>query len=195
MGIRETKEAFGKVKPYFLRNETLRALGSMLVGLKDVVASKAQPPVEVRSMIREATQLLARDEEIRKHAKGPIAYQPGQERALFTALAAIYKILQDAQNFESDEAIKARKLKLDQYCNAGLKLLGQGKTSEADAAFAESMKYYRDEHRLFHYIAKSLVDAKQFRRALPYVKKGLETIPKDPEMMKLFETVRQSTAK
>ena len=195
MDLREAKEHLGRVKPYYLRNETLRALGSAVMGLKGIVALNVQPGVDVRGLIREAVQLLSRDELVREHTGATLMYQPGQERQLLAQLAAAYKQLAEALNRESHEVAGARKLKIDQHFNAGLKLLEQRQVSGADAEFAEAVKYYRDEHRLFAFIGKALVEAGEHRRAAPYLKRGLDVAPTDAELLKLFELVTQQRLK
>ena len=135
MDLREAKEHLGRVKPYYLRNETLRALASAIMGIKGIVGLNIQPGMDVRGLIREAVQLLSRDDGVREHVGAPLLYQPGQERQVLAQLAAAYKNLLEAQNRENYEDASARKLKLDQYFNMGLKLLEQRQISEADAAF------------------------------------------------------------
>lgn len=186
MTSREIREHLGRVKPYYLRNDSLRALASAITGLRGIDASQ-QISTELRSIIREAVQFLARDQEIRKHATAPIAYQPGQERALLTTLVAAYKSLHAAIESEDHDEALARKIKLDQACNNGLKLLEQGKPSEADACFAEAVSHFKDEHRVFALIGKKLMAAGEVRRALPYLKKGVEVAPLDAEMRNLYE--------
>lgn len=191
MDLREAKEHLGRVKPYYLRNETLRALASAIMGLKAIVALNIQPAMDVRGLIREAVQLLSRDEGVKQQLTGPLLYQPGQERQILAQLAAAYKLLHEAQSRESYEVAAARKLKLDQHFNAGLKLLEQRQVSEADAEFTETLNYYRDEYRVFAFIGKALVEAGEHRRAGPYLKKGLEIAPTDAELLKLFDQITQ----
>lgn len=187
MDIRAIREQFGRVKAYYLRNETLRALNAALMGLKGVVASGVAPSTEIRGHIREAIQLLARDEQIKKLLKAPLMYQPGQERQLFAVLAGVYKVYLEEMNREDHDAALGRKQKLDQAYNLGVKLLAQGDASGADGAFNEAISHYRDEDTLFTLIGKALVEANEVRRAVPYLQRGLELNPDDAELKKLME--------
>ncbi len=186
MDVRAIREQFGRVKPYYLRNETLRALNAALVGLKGIVASGVAPSTELRGYIREAVQLLVRDERIKALLKAPLIYQPGQERQVFAALAGVYKTLLEEAGREDHAATLARKQKIDHAYNQGLKLLAQGDASGADASFAEAAGCHRDEDRLFTLIGKALVDAGEVRRAVPYLQRGLEIVPDDPELQALL---------
>ena len=184
MNPREIREQLGRVKPYYLRNEPLRALAAAISGLRGL--GSTQPTTDMRSLIREATQLLGRDEEIRKHAPN-LAYQPGQERAILLQLVNAYKAMHAASETEDHDTALARKIKLDQACNLGSRLLEQGKVSEADASFTEAIASYKDEHRVFALIGKKLMAAGEVRRALPYLKRGVEASPDDEEMRALYD--------
>ena len=173
MNIRAIREQLGRVKPYYLRNETLRALAAMISALKELSAAP-QIPSELRGLIRDGMQLLSRDQQIKAAAKGSLQYQPGQERTLLLHLAMAYKTIKEAEDYESHDDALNRKIKLDQAYNLGLRLLEQGQASEADASFAEALTHYKDEHRLFALIGKALMDAGEVRRAFPYLKRGVE---------------------
>lgn len=183
MTPREIRENLGRVKTYYLRNESLRALASTITALRGMSAAGASPlPMDLRGVLREAVQLLAKDKSITAHLKAPLIYQPGQEKNILTQLTLAYKAIQDAAAQENHEATLARKLRLDQTYNEGLKLLAQHKTSEADASFATALKSYKDEHRIFVLMGKALMDAGEIRRALPYLKKAVDVLPQDEEV-------------
>jgi len=189
MNIRQIRENFGRVRPSFQRNETVRALGHCIAGLQGLEGNAA--PMDIRGSIREAVQLLIRDERIKALLPGgQCGYVPGQEKELLALFTHIHDQLKEAAETESHAAALARKIKIDQAYIAGKKLLEQGKVSEADASFAEAVLAYKDEHRLFCMIAGLLVDAGEVVRAGPYLKKGLEALPGDPELMELLERAR-----
>jgi len=189
MNIRQIRENLGRVRTSFQRNETVRALSYFIAGLRGLVGSS--PPTDIRGDIRDAVMLLVRDEQVKALLPGgQYGYTPGQEKELLALFAKIHDQLKEAAETESREAALARKIKIDQAYNAGKKLLEQGKVSEADASFAEAAQAYKDEHRLFYMIASLLVDAKEVVRAGPYLKKGLEALPGDPELMELLERAR-----
>ena len=189
MNIRQIRENLGRVRTSFQHNEIVRALQCFVAGLQELGGSA--PPTDIRGDIREALQLLIRDKQVKALLPGgQCGYTPGQEKALLALFAKIHDQLKEAVETEDHESALARKIKLDQAYNAGKKLLEQGKVSEADASFGEAVRAYRDEHRLFFMIASLLVDAKEVVRAGPYLKKGLEALPGDPELMELLERAR-----
>ena len=166
-----------------------RAVHCFVTGLEGFGGNA--PPTDVRGDIREALQHLVRDEQIKALLPdGQCVYTPGQEKDLLALFTKIHDQLKEAAETEDHETALARKIKLDRAYNAGKKLLEQGKASEADAGFAEAVLAYKDEHRLFYMIANLLVDAKEVVRAGPYLKKGLEALPGDPELMELLERAR-----
>lgn len=185
MDIRQIRENFGRVKAYYLKNDTLRAMGVLIVGLKEAIKLSGGLPTDVRSQLREAVQFINRDEMVKKFSPNGVSYQPSQERQLLISLVDIYKKIQEDNEKEDYEVAKERKQCLDQALNLGLKNLEAGKISEADQCFQEAISFYKNEHRIFFYIAKSLIDAGQVKRAGVYIKKGLELVPTDKEMANL----------
>ena len=99
MDVRKIRENLGRIKIYYLKGETLRALGFAVMALKDVVRAGGAPPVDVRGPLREGVQLLARDKDVKRLSKAPLMYQPGQERALLLTLATLYKQLEEEARF------------------------------------------------------------------------------------------------
>ena len=164
----------------------VRALSCFVAGLQGLGGNA--PPSDIRGDIREALQLLIRDGQVKALLPdGQCAYAPGQEKELLALFTKIHDQIKEAAETENRETALARKIKLDQAYNAGKKLLEQGRVSEADASFAEAVLAYKDEHRLFCMIASLLVDAKEVVRAGPYLKKGLEALPGDPDLLELLE--------
>jgi predicted Zn-dependent protease len=189
MNVRQIRENLGRVRTSFQRNEMLRALSCFIAGLRGLGGSA--PPSDIRGDIREALQHLVRDEQVKALLPdGQCNYTPGQEKELLALFTAIHDQLKEAAETEDPANALARKVKLDQAFNTGKKLLEQGKVSEADASFAEAVLAYKDEHRLFYMIASLLVEAKEVVRAGPYLKKGLEELPGDPDLMELLERAR-----
>lgn len=189
MNIREIREQLGRVKTYYLRNETLRSVGSLVAALRGLGASPA--PMDIRGSIREAVQLLARDPKLMECLTAPLVYQSGQEKAVLVLLAPAYKLMQEAENFENHDNALNRKVQLDQALNLGMRHLEQKRVSEADAEFARAISFYKDEHRLFYLIAKALMEAGEVRRAYPYAKKSVELQPDLAEVQALHAEIHR----
>ena len=192
MDIRQIREYLGRVKPYYLKNDTLRALSALINGLKGALALPGGLPVDVRSPLREAVQMMCKDALVKKHSEVQLAYQQGQERQLLTALLTMYQHIDAELNSEDDATATARKLRLDQALNQGLRSLEAGRVSEADEYFQKALANYRDECRVFFYIGKSLLEANAVKRALFYLRKGAEADPNDEELVALLEKANQA---
>ena len=186
MTSKEIRDHLGRVKPYYLRNEIVRALAAAISGLQGL--GNTPPSTDMRGLIREAVQLLSRDKQVRKYTReGALIYQPGQERAILVQLALAYKGIQAEMAHEDHDATVARKVKLDQAYTQGLRHLEQKRSPEADAAFTEALNSYKDEHRVLFLMGKALMDAGEVRRALPYLKRGVEAEPDNEEVARLYE--------
>lgn len=188
MTTREIREQLGRVKPYYLRNEMLRALAALITGLKGLEGG-GLPSMDIRGPLREAISLVTRDQQVKELLTSPLVYQPGQEKAVLAQIIPIYKALSDAQNAENHDQALERKIQLDQNYTLGLRHLEQNRVSEADAAFAQAVTLYRDEHRIFCMIAKALQGAGEIRRAYPYAKRGAEALPGEPDAQELFAEI------
>jgi tetratricopeptide (TPR) repeat protein len=186
MDLHKIRDNLGRVKIYYLRGDSLRALGAAVAALKAL--GKAQVPTDVRSLLREGVQYLAHDETVKSYLSAPLIYQPGQESALFVLLARVFKRMEEDAGIEEHDAALARKRQMDQSLILGQKLLAQGKTSEADASFQQAVGFYRNEHRLFQLIGKLLLDAGQPRRAVSYLKRAVEAEPDNSVARELYNT-------
>ena len=188
MNIRAIRENFGRVRTNYQRNDMIRALSCFIAGVQEC---GSPPPADLRGELREALQTLLRDDQVKSLLPGgQCNYAPGQEKELIALFTKIHDRIKEAADAEDHDSALARKIKIDQAFNIGKKLLEQGKVSEADASFAESVQAYKNEHRLFCMIARLLVDAGEVVRAGPYLKKGLDAQPGDPELMELLERAR-----
>ena len=59
--------------------------------------------------------------------------------------------------------------------------------TRADASFAEALKYYKNEFSVFSMMAKAMLEAGEYVRALGHVRKGLKERPEDAELLQLAE--------
>ena len=183
MDLRKVLDNMGRVKVYYLKGETLKALQHAVMGLQAL--GSAASPTDVRSAIRDAVQMLSRDEMLRAKLKNPLVYQPGKEPQLLGVLSKAYKEMEEEASREELEVTRERKKKLDQAMLQGVKYLEQGKPSEADVSFQEAVAQYKDETKLFQMIGKYMLDADQPRRAAPYLKKAAELEPDNPQIREL----------
>ena len=98
-----------------------------------------------------------------------------------------YSALSGEEEEEDYEATLARKVNLDRCINDGKVFLGQGKPSDADNCFAEAFKYYKDESAVYGLMAKAMMDAKEYVRALGYIRKGLNEKADNADLRQLAE--------
>jgi tetratricopeptide (TPR) repeat protein len=187
MDLRKVKDLCSRAKSYAQKGDELRSLNALCSGLKEIVRSGAPVPTEMRSLVREVVQSLASIDIVKENAKAPLRYEPGQERALLSLCEELATTIDAILNHESYEMASERKLKLDQAFNRALRTLEQGQIAKADEMFSEALAFYRDEHRIFSYIAKALMNAGAIKRAQGYVKRGLAVVPDDTVMLALVD--------
>ncbi len=192
MSVKEIKENLSRAKSYAQRQDTERAVGALITALRHLGTKPLAS--DLRPVMREAVQALGRNATVKEIWPHPINYQPGQEAQLLAPFAQIYKTLRQEVE-EGRDVAKARKLRIDQTLNAGIKLLQLNRVSEADACFAEAVKNYKDEHALFGMIGKALMEVNEFRRAYPYLKRGVEVAPQNANVQNLYKQCCELRAK
>lgn len=180
--IRAVLENFNRAKAYFHRHDVLRAMLTMAAGLKAMAGAVVVGPEKGQavSMIMELIQLLNRTDEVTRHLPGGLSYSRGEEKKLFVALAGVVKAVKESMDEEDEDQARERKLRLDRLLIRGRKMLEDKKFGEAEKAFAESMEYYRDENKVFAYVASMFLQAGQYKQALAYLSLAREKDP-DPE--------------
>ncbi len=184
MDVKNVRDNLGRAKMYYQRKDLARALAAVIVAIRAI--GTAQAPTDVRGLLREIIQMFSRDATVKKLVPAPLIYQPGQEKNLLGPLAKIYQSLRSTEGAEDHKAALQRKLKIDENLNYGMKSLEQKKPSEADAFFTEAVKHYKTEHALFCMIGKAFMEANEFRRAYPYLKRATEVAPHNVAAKELF---------
>lgn len=188
------KDNLGRAKAFYMKGDSAQALNAVILALHEVVrSSTTNLPIPIRSLFREAIQLISRDKEITSKTDKAITYSPGYERNTLAHLVTIYNVFLEGEK-ESVDVLKKRKLRLDKAYNIGLRLLAANKVSEADQAFQEAVKCHKDEDRLFLMIARALCEAEQPVRASTYIKKALELDPSSEEAKELLASTKQQAS-
>lgn len=185
MNVRKIRENLGRVRTTIQRREYQKALDLFCSALKEL-GSQA-PSMDVRGDIRTAVADLCADPVYKKDFPQPIAYQPGKEKEILAFFSKFLARLSGQEGEEDYETALARKMNLDRCINNGRAFLAQGKPSEADECFAEAFKYYRNEIAAYSIMAKAMMDAREYVRALGYLRKGLNEKRDDANMRRLAE--------
>lgn len=180
MNTRKIRENLGRIKSCCMRGEAERALFLAIGALKELGGQTA--PSDLRSDFRNALADLSIISEIKNSVGKALNYVPGTERELLQQFSKLYRTMLGQENDEEYQAALQRKLQLDRCFNDGKKFLKEGKSSEADASFAEALKYYRDEYAIFAMMARAMLDAGEPVRALGHVRAGLKLHPDDARL-------------
>ncbi len=191
MSQKNVLDNLGRVKAYYHKNESSKALLSFINALKIVTKNPAQVPTSTRAMIRESVGYITSDQEIKKFLKKPLMYNPGKEKEMLDLCMNAYALMEGAQGLETKEQSRERKANLDKFYNFGIKLLAAKKVSEADKAFQEALKYFKNEKRLFILITTQLCEASEFVRASGYLKRAYELFPDSQEVRDLAVRIKE----
>lgn len=185
MNSRKVREDLGRVRTCVQRRDFPRALYLFCLALKEIGSQAA--PADLRGDIRTALTDICADPIYKKEFSQPLSYAPGREKDLLVFLSKFYKQLQGAEEKEDYETTLQRKLNLDRAFSDGKSFLAQGKASEADDCFNEGLKYYKNEFAIFSMMAKAMMEASEYARALGYIKKGLAERPDSTDLRQLAD--------
>lgn len=173
----------GQAKSSFHRRDFPRGLFLTVQALKELGGQTA--PSDLRSDFRTTIDELAADPVYKKECGQALGYQPGKERELGTFLNKLYNQIQGIAGQEDHETTLKRKLDLDHAIHEGRQLLGQGKVSEADTVFNNAAALIKNEYSAYAMMAKALMEAREYVRALGHLRKGLKLTPNDSAMLAL----------
>lgn len=185
MNIRKIREDLGRAKASCMRRDLLRALYLTIAALRELGGQTA--PSDLRGDIRTTVNALSSDPGLVDHLPPNVTYQPGNEKELLQIFARTYKKFKAHDEQEDYETTLQRKLNLDRWIKDGKKFLDEGRPSDADACFTEAMKYYKDEQAVFVMMAKAMMDAGEYVRAIGHARNGLKENPQDETLSRLID--------
>ncbi len=185
MNARKIREDLGRAKACCARRDTERALFLTINALKELGGQSA--PLDLRGDFRAAVIDLAADPELKAAGAPSFAYAPGAEKELLQTLSQVYRSLKGQEKEEEYQGALQRKINLDRCFNDGKKFLAEGKASEADACFAEALKHYKDERAVFGMMARAMMDAGEYVRAIGHARAGLKELPDDADLTRIMD--------
>lgn len=185
MNIRKIREDLGRARTCVQRRDYARAIYLFCISLKDLGGQQA--PMALRGDFRTALADICADPVYKNEYSQPLSWQPGKEKELLQFFNKFYKQIMGTVEQEDYETTLQRKMNLDRCLNDGKTFIAQGKPSDADTCFSEAMKYYKNEIAAFTIMAKAMMEAKEYVRALGYLKKGLNEDPNNSELRKLAD--------
>ena len=180
------EEHLSRAKAAFFKGETLKPLLSLAEALK-LVVTRNIPSMDmprIASLLRENFQNIGKIEAVKKIHPAPFIYKKGDEKKLLAALISVIKKVREEMERETLEAMRQRKMKIDQLIIQGRKYLEKKNILEAQRSFRGAVEEYVDEDAMFLVIADSLVSAGYSKEPLEYLKRALEI---DPDNRKACE--------
>ena len=185
MNARKIREDLGRAKACCSRHDTERALFLTITALKELGGQSA--PLDLRGDFRTAFAELAADPDLKAAGVPALAYASGTEKDVLQQLSQVYRTLTGHDKEEEYQTALQRKLNLDHCFSDGKKFLSAGKPTEADACFVEALRHYKDEKAIFGMMARAMMDAGEYVRAMGHARNGLKELPNDAELTRIIE--------
>lgn len=192
MNTRKIREDLGRIRTSIQRRDYPKAVHHFCLALKELGGQTA--PMDLRGEFRTGLADLCANPIYKKTNPQPLVYQPGKEKDLYSFFKAFHNALIGEEDEEDYEATLERKMNLDRCINNGKAFIAENKFTEADDCFGEALKFYKDEISAFIIMARAMMDAGQYVRALGYIRKGLEKMPDHIELNKLCVSCNRQRA-
>lgn len=179
---------FARAKSLLKRDETIRALESILAGLREYepkgMSSKIRFEIEV--LLQECVMDLNRQpavralfEQLTKSKKASVPYKPGEEKKLEGILGILHKAL--AENVASKErsAMEAKAHRRDTLYQKGKDFLKAGDGPRGKASLRILAEEYGHEPDILVNAAELLIKAKFLFEAAEMLEQSMEAFPKN----------------
>ncbi|WP_027185269.1 hypothetical protein [Desulfovibrio inopinatus] len=188
------KEDLARCKSAYLRNDDLRAMTALATALKAYTQVRLIGPdrMQIDSQMRESIANINKMEYVKRLAPGPMPYLKGEEAKMLKLLIPLVKRIDEEIKLETLDAMRERKLKIDQCVLRGQKFLEQENILEAQRNFREAVELYVDEKGLFPLIASRLIDANLFKQSLEYTR---HAIIEEPNNSRAYDFLRTAVSK
>jgi len=169
-------EHLSRAKIAYNKGGTVKPLLSVIEAVKLLATKKihSMDRAKIDTLMRENLRNISSLEDVKRLAKGPLNYQKGKEKQLFTQLVPIVKKIKEEREQESLKAMRERKYKIDRCLISGKRFLEHKKISDAQEVFREAVELYEDEDTMFLMIAEALTGAGFYRESLEYLRRALE---------------------
>ncbi len=189
------REDLARAKAAYAKNDELRVLRCLAGALAAFVQVKPFGPerTTIEGLFREVFTSLAKLAHVAALAPKGIPYVKGQEHKLAGYVATLYKKVEEEIRRETLEAMRARKLRIDQFVIKGQKFLDEGNLLEAQRNFRAAVEEFVDEKGLFPLLASRLIDAGHHKASLEYVKRAIEEYPDNSRAYDFLMTALTAT--
>ncbi len=189
------REDLGRAKAAFAKNDESRVLRCLVQALAAFVQVKPFGPerTTIEGLFRDVFASLVKLPHVAALVPKGVPYVKGQEQKLAAYMAALYKKVEEEIRRETLEAMRARKLRIDQFVIKGQKFLDEGNLLEAQRNFRSAVEEFVDERGLFPLIASKLIDAGHHKASLEYVKRAIEEYPDNSRAYDFFMTAVATT--
>lgn len=141
------REDLARAKAAYAKNDDLRFLHLILSALRSFVTVRPTGPdrIQAEGLFRECCANLVKLDRVKKYLPQGLPFIKGQEKQLYAQLMPVARAVQEDLNRESLQAMRERKLRIDQAIIKGTKLLGEGNLAEAQRNFRAAVEDYVDE--------------------------------------------------
>lgn len=193
MNSRKIREDLGRVRTSIQRLDYPKAIQHFCQACRELGGQAA--PMDISGDFRTALADLCANSEYKRIKSQPMPYQRGKEKELLAFFSKFYNELMGQEDEEDYPQTLQRKLNLDRCICDGKVFVSQGKFTEADDCFTKAMKFYKDEIAAFAIMARTMMEAGQYVRALGYVRKGIEKAPDNAELSAIGEECNKMRVK
>lgn len=181
-------QKFARAKAQLKRDETIRALETVLSALNDYdpKAISSQVRFEIEVLITECVQDLNRQPAVRnlfqtlvKSQKAYIPYMPGEEKRLFGVLGIVYKALSESIKATEENAEQQKLERKNSLQQRGLEYLRAGDLPRGRASLRLLAEEFGDEPGMLAQVGEWFIEFQLYFEAAAVLEQSIENFPKD----------------
>lgn len=183
-----------RAKSQLKRDDTIRALESLLAGLKEFeprnVTGKTRFEIEV--LVQECVRELNRQPAVRslfetlaKSTTAQVPYTPGQEKNLLDILTILHKALSEEKAAERLSTRNRRERRRDDLLQKGRDYLQAGDGPKGKSTLRRLVEEFGEEPGVLLQAAELLYNAKLYFEAVEMLEQVMTTFPKESKAYRL----------
>ena len=178
-------------KAYLKRDELLRAIETMLDGLKAFepkkLLGKARFEIEVQigeclMDLNRSPKLMTLLQNLTKSHTAKVAYKSGDEQTLIQVLTVLHKALDNSENNKKMEAREKTDARRKDLWEKGTAFLSNGDAPRARSIFRRLGDEFGHEEDVLLNIGKKFLEAKLYFEAQEFMQQALTAFPKQGQI-------------
>ncbi|WP_457571397.1 tetratricopeptide repeat protein [Desulfovulcanus sp.] len=183
--LTKARQKINSIASLLKQNKIFAAVNAMYEGVSTALRCQMMPAEkkELSNIIEKNLFLLNNNAKLREIYPILIEYKPGQEKKFLSVLKELLEMLEEDIADDAQKKLAELERQKQKSLAKAKKLLEQKKIDEAKQIFKQLIEEFDKDFQLKIDISDTLINAKEYKRAIQYLKMAHED---DPESVHIF---------